>query len=71
MIRDLLNYWRNNPPIYKTCNKNKRGMAMLRMEIALFLVMGFIACVYFSAGRKGTPLHMSIPRKTEHLDRSS
>lgn len=33
---------------------------MLRMEIALFLVMGFIACVYFSAGRKGTPLHRTF-----------
>lgn len=33
---------------------------MLRMEIALFLIMGFIACVYFSAGRKGTPLHRTF-----------
>ena len=33
---------------------------MLRMEIALFLIMGFIACVYFSAGRKGTPLHRAF-----------
>ena len=33
---------------------------MLRMEIALLLVMGFIACVYFSAGRKGTPLHRTF-----------
>ena len=33
---------------------------MLRMEIALFLVMGFIACVYFSAGRKSTPLHRTF-----------
>ncbi|MGN1320290.1 MAG: hypothetical protein ACI4U6_04145, partial [Acutalibacteraceae bacterium] len=33
---------------------------MLRMEIALFLVMGFIACVYFSAGRKSTPLHKTF-----------
>ncbi|MGN1348010.1 MAG: hypothetical protein ACI4VI_03605, partial [Acutalibacteraceae bacterium] len=33
---------------------------MLRMEIALFLVMGFIACVYFSAGRKGTSLHRTF-----------
>ena len=33
---------------------------MLRMEIALFLVMGFIACVYFSAGRKNTPLHRTF-----------
>lgn len=29
---------------------------MIRMEIALFLVMGFIACVYFSAEKKDTPL---------------
>lgn len=33
---------------------------MLRMEIALFLVMCFIACVYFSAGRKSTPLHRTF-----------
>ena len=33
---------------------------MLRMEIALFLVSGFIACVYFSAGRKSTPLHRTF-----------
>ena len=33
---------------------------MLRMEIALFLVLGFIACVYFSAGRKSTPLHRTF-----------
>ena len=33
---------------------------MLRMEIALFLVMGFIAYVYFSAGRKNTPLHRTF-----------
>lgn len=31
---------------------------MLRMEIALFLVMGFIAYVYFSAKRKSTPLRV-------------
>ena len=30
---------------------------MLRMEIALFLVLAFIACVYFSAGKKNTLLH--------------
>ena len=30
---------------------------MLRMEIALFLVLAFIACVYFSAGKKLTVLH--------------
>ena len=33
---------------------------MLRMEIALFLVIGFIACVYFSAGRKITPLNRTV-----------
>lgn len=33
---------------------------MLRMEIALFLIMGFVACVYFSAGRKSTPLHRTF-----------
>ena len=33
---------------------------MLRMEIALFLVIGFIACVYFSAERKNTPLHRTF-----------
>ena len=30
---------------------------MLRMEIALFMVLAFVASVYFSAGRKSTPLH--------------
>lgn len=33
---------------------------MLRMEIALFLVMGFVSFVYFSAGRKETPLHRTF-----------
>ncbi len=33
---------------------------MLRMEIALFLVLGFVACMYFSAGRKNTPLHKTF-----------
>ena len=33
---------------------------MIRMEIALFLVMGFIACVYFSAEKKDTPLHKTF-----------
>ncbi|MGM9658573.1 MAG: sensor histidine kinase [Lachnospiraceae bacterium] len=33
---------------------------MLRMEIALFLVLGFVACVYFSAERKNTPLHKTF-----------
>ena len=36
---------------------------MLRMEIALFLVMGFIAYVYFSAKRKSTPLGAPSVRK--------
>lgn len=30
---------------------------MIRMEIALFLVLGFISLIYFSAGRKNSPLH--------------
>ena len=30
---------------------------MLRMEIALFLVIAFIACMYFSAERKRTQLN--------------
>ncbi|MDD6316346.1 MAG: histidine kinase [Clostridia bacterium] len=33
---------------------------MLRMEIALFLVLAFIACIYFSAGRKNTLLHKTF-----------
>ncbi|MGM9641972.1 MAG: sensor histidine kinase [Eubacteriales bacterium] len=33
---------------------------MLRMEIALFLIVGFIACVYFSAQKKETPLHKTF-----------
>ena len=33
---------------------------MLRMEIALFLVVGFIACVYLSAEKKDTPLHKTF-----------
>ena len=33
---------------------------MLRMEIALFLILAFDACVYFSAGRKNTPLHRTF-----------
>ena len=33
---------------------------MLRMEIALFIVMGFIAYVYFSAEKKDTPLHKTF-----------
>lgn len=33
---------------------------MVRMEIALFLVLGFVSFVYFSAGRKETPLHRTF-----------
>ena len=33
---------------------------MLRMEIALFLVLAFVASVYFPAGRKITPLHRTF-----------
>ncbi len=33
---------------------------MLRMEIALFLILAFVAFVYFSAGRKHTPLHKTF-----------
>ena len=33
---------------------------MLRMEIALFMILAFVACVYFSAGRKSTPLHRTF-----------
>ncbi|MGN0203601.1 MAG: hypothetical protein ACI4BB_03585 [Coprococcus sp.] len=33
---------------------------MPRMEIALFLVLAFVAFVYFSAGRKQTPLHKAF-----------
>lgn len=33
---------------------------MLRMEIALLLILGFIAYVYFSAGRKYTVLHRTF-----------
>ncbi|MGN1019042.1 MAG: sensor histidine kinase [Aristaeellaceae bacterium] len=33
---------------------------MLRMEIALFLVMGFVACMYFSAEKERTALHRTF-----------
>ena len=33
---------------------------MLRMEIALFLVLGFVSFVYFSAGRKESTLHRTF-----------
>lgn len=38
----------------------KAVKCMLRMEIALFLVLGFIACLYFSAEKKHTPLHQTF-----------
>ena len=33
---------------------------MLRMEIALFLVLAFVAYVYFSAEKKHTQLHRTF-----------
>ncbi|MGN1085940.1 MAG: hypothetical protein ACI4Q5_02800, partial [Porcipelethomonas sp.] len=33
---------------------------MLRMEIALFIVLAFIAYIYFSAEKKHTPLHRTF-----------
>ena len=33
---------------------------MLRMEIALVVILAFVACVYFSAGRQNTPLHRTF-----------
>ena len=33
---------------------------MIRMEIALFLILAFVAFVYFSAGRKHTLLHKTF-----------
>lgn len=30
---------------------------MLRMEIALFIILAFVAYVYFSAGKKSSLLH--------------
>ena len=30
---------------------------MPRMEIALFIIVGFVACVYFSAEKERSPLH--------------
>lgn len=33
---------------------------MLRMEIALFLVIAFVAAIYYSAGRRHTPLHRTF-----------
>lgn len=33
---------------------------MLRMEIGLFLVLSFVAYMYFSAGRKNSPLHRTF-----------
>ena len=42
---------------YAGYNISKGVRNMLRMEIALFLILAFVAFVYFSAGRKHTPLH--------------
>ena len=36
------------------------GMTMLRMEIALILVLAFVACMYFSAAKERTPLHRTF-----------
>ena len=36
---------------------------MLRMEIALFLVLGFVAFIYFSAEKKYTQLHTQDIKK--------
>ena len=33
---------------------------MLRMEIALFLVVAFVAFIYFSAGKKHSPIHRTF-----------
>ena len=33
---------------------------MLRMEIALFLVLAFVACMYFGADKERTPLHRTF-----------
>lgn len=41
-------------------NQRGRCIYMLRMEIALFFVLAFVACIYFSAGRKNTPLHKTF-----------
>ena len=41
-------------------NIGKGVKSMLRMEIALFLVLAFVALVYFSAGRKHTMLHKTF-----------
>ena len=35
-------------------------MTVLRMEIALFLVMAFVACMYFSADKERTALHRTF-----------
>ena len=39
---------------------NKGGDRMLRMEIALFLVLGFVAYMYFSAEKKESQLHKTF-----------
>lgn len=33
---------------------------MLRMEIALFLILAFVAYIYFPARRERTPLHQTF-----------
>ena len=33
---------------------------MLRMEIALFVILAFVAYIYFSARRERTPLHRTF-----------
>lgn len=38
----------------------KEVTLMLRMEIALFLVLAFVAFIYFSAERRHTPLHRTF-----------
>ena len=40
--------------------QEKRGTAMVRMEIALFLVVAFVAYMYFSAQKEQTALHRTF-----------
>lgn len=35
----------------------EEASALLQMEIALFIIVGFVACVYFSAEKERSPLH--------------
>ena len=44
----------------KHYNKHKGGITMLRMEIALFLVLSFVAYMYFEADKEQTPLHRTF-----------